>query len=971
MSNFDPFDDETAVAPPELQDEMKKRGRAHLVRRETHDPHAEQESNRAPSIANEPPIAPHRNLAPLRLDEENFDPPSTKRMVPLGKGGELADSPDEFTVEEKRPLANSDLQRIADRIRLASAPASDPDRGFLTVTVGSDKGRRIGLPEGRTTIGRSTDNDIVLTDISVSRRHITVERRDKIYYICDIGSGNGTIVNGRRREGEILIVNGDSFCIGNTEIGFEGPEAQQHDALPTNTWDKPNGKGSPPPIDLQDSEDEPTVMGKGPTKERDSMADVAFEEPTNVVPSVEVSPEAHLSESKIQRNIAPIHLDEGPSDDDAQAAAIDAIESIISTPEPEILSMHTILPDADVDNQRAQSEPQVFSSAPSAPVPVLNLVKKKPAPTIMGSGMPALPQPSPSPPPPSFRDAPAPLVTNAPVPSPPSNVELGQWPTPGQNTNPPGQNPHNPAMSGAPMQSGVGMSAMQNSAAGAPQGMAPQPYQGSGAPMPMQNSGPMPMAGMQNSGPMASQPMQNSGPMPMAGMQNSGPVGMHNSGAIPSYESLSNPMLAGGHTDHLRGRYAAKPKNKSSKGLIALICLALVLVAGGIVAAVNGQATDSEEVSAVGDDKINADAAEEAVTDEDNKDPATEPAADPDTKLAADPDTKPANDPDTVAVATDPDTKPVDDPKAKTASAPETKPTSDPKTVAVANPARDPDTKEPTGSGDDGKPGEENQDVNIGSLIAQNTALPASTWGNDESFLSDIPVPIPPDIKPPEVPKVAKVPKVTKVTKRPIKTTVRKPKRNDPPKVNKGKTSAIKAAARGLYKRERYADAADKLENAADDFDGDEADELFALADKYRQIGKLLNNVKSSNPTSGLSALKKALAKDRSVGGSLSKLIRLRIGEIAPKAASAYMAKKNYSKAKSAADDAKRENAGAAVARIFTSLERKAATNIKKAKRAQKSGDRDEAKGLLQEAIKMAPKGSEPGNEARDLLRKL
>ncbi|MBL4632542.1 MAG: FHA domain-containing protein [Kofleriaceae bacterium] len=960
MSNFDPFDDETAVASAELQDAMKKQGRAHLVKRETLSP---QPAANTP-VVNEPPIAHHRNQAPLRLDDEiSDDPPSTKRMVPMGKFGDVSgEAADEYTVEEQRPLGNKDLQKIADRIRLAATPADDPQRGFLTIQKGSDKGRRVGLPEGRTTIGRGTDNDIVLTDISVSRHHIVVERRDRIYYICDVGSGNGTEVNGRRREGEILIVNGDVFSIGNTEIAFEGPEVQHEDSLPTNTWDQPQGPNSSAPERLEDSEDEPTVLGKSPTKPRE-LADVAYEEPTNVVPSVEISPDIHLRESRVNNNVAPIHLDDEPagqasqprhasqsrqsSEHEAQEAAIDAIASIINTPEPEILSMHTILPDDLVI--QSESEVELFSSAP--PIKRTPEPPSNPLPPNMGAPMPELPKPAPLA---SFKDAPAPLLSGNP-PGINSAAGAGQWPTPGHDPNPGAANPpvgapqnraatvnapmgmQNSGPMGAPQNSGP-MGASPNGPMGAPQNSTSLGMQ----PMGMQNSGPMgapqnstslgmqPM-GMQNSGPMG---MQNPG-MPPAGMQSPGPMGMPSmpgAGGIPSYDSISSPML-GGHTDQLRGRYAAKPKQKSNTGYIALIVLALVLVAGGIIAAVNKQAGDTDTVATTKpSDK-------ESVVDPENSTESKDKDGDGDVKEPA-------------LATTDKQTA-----EAKNGQTTEAK--------EEAKPAEAKEEAKPAG---------------IASLIARNTTLPVSTWGNDESFITDISVTIPDTI-----------PVAPKTIKPPIKTTVRTPKkvvkaavrnntkRNDTKRNNtkrndspaSGKTSAIKAAARSLYKRQQFADAADKLEDAADDFGDSDADALFALADKYRAIGNLLNKAKSSNPTAGLTALKKALKKDRSVGGALSKLIHLRIGKIAPKAASAYMQKKNYTMAKSAADDAKRENAGAAVARILSSLERKASSNVKKAKRAKKSGDRNEAKQLLREAIKLAPKGSAAANDARDMLRKL
>jgi hypothetical protein len=81
-------------------------------------------------------------------------------------------------------------------------------------------GRDVALDQEVFVIGRSSGCDIVVDDPNVSRRHAEVRRLGDGYSLVDLGSTNGTEVNGQR-VGETSLMNGDVIGVGTTRLTFE------------------------------------------------------------------------------------------------------------------------------------------------------------------------------------------------------------------------------------------------------------------------------------------------------------------------------------------------------------------------------------------------------------------------------------------------------------------------------------------------------------------------------------------------------------------------------------------------------------------------------------------------------------------------------------------------------------------------------------------------------------------------------
>jgi len=86
---------------------------------------------------------------------------------------------------------------------------------------GGRAGESFVLDQPRLTVGRRPDSDVFLDDVTVSRDHAVIVRRDGEYYLDDCGSLNGTYVNRQRIESEKLG-DGDELQIGKYKLAFLG-----------------------------------------------------------------------------------------------------------------------------------------------------------------------------------------------------------------------------------------------------------------------------------------------------------------------------------------------------------------------------------------------------------------------------------------------------------------------------------------------------------------------------------------------------------------------------------------------------------------------------------------------------------------------------------------------------------------------------------------------------------------------------
>jgi FHA domain-containing protein len=139
------------------------------------------------------------------------------RETAAERGWGLVGPPEvEFRVGER--LKKGDLDCDAS---LVEGEDDDPTAGHRASVVIREDGaeRTVHLTSPEVTIGRLADCDVVLTDKGASRKHAQLRLRDGGWVLTDLGSTNGTRLNGQTVQSRPLS-DGDKITIGTTVIEF-------------------------------------------------------------------------------------------------------------------------------------------------------------------------------------------------------------------------------------------------------------------------------------------------------------------------------------------------------------------------------------------------------------------------------------------------------------------------------------------------------------------------------------------------------------------------------------------------------------------------------------------------------------------------------------------------------------------------------------------------------------------------------
>jgi hypothetical protein len=149
----------------------------------------------------------------------------------------------EFETDERLGLGEFGIQtRVVQPEQEAAAPEAEEESGRTMIYSTAGRvaepleerarvrqqnallivdGKRMLVGPAGATIGRSRQCDVVLEDANISRQHAEIRPRGGSWVLTDLGSTNGSSINGRRIDHPEVIKPGDEIEIGTSQIRFE------------------------------------------------------------------------------------------------------------------------------------------------------------------------------------------------------------------------------------------------------------------------------------------------------------------------------------------------------------------------------------------------------------------------------------------------------------------------------------------------------------------------------------------------------------------------------------------------------------------------------------------------------------------------------------------------------------------------------------------------------------------------------
>jgi len=186
----------------------------------------------------QPPIETHASLASLEPDETpttdvvDAQPSTSPTHETWPPTDADSDSPGTITrlleelekpSVEPEPAARSEVhseQVVGQATQIEAFTHAPPPeiRAWLLATTGPSKGRTFAIPTNGATVGRLPENGVYIPDERLSREHARIEFSDGSYILSDLGSRNGTALNGSLVSTPQTLTSGDTIELGSNTL---------------------------------------------------------------------------------------------------------------------------------------------------------------------------------------------------------------------------------------------------------------------------------------------------------------------------------------------------------------------------------------------------------------------------------------------------------------------------------------------------------------------------------------------------------------------------------------------------------------------------------------------------------------------------------------------------------------------------------------------------------------------------------
>jgi pSer/pThr/pTyr-binding forkhead associated (FHA) protein len=163
-----------------------------------------------------------------------------------------------------------------------------PQSYQLVMKAGPTPGKAYALDKGEINIGRDVANDVIINDAEVSRKHARITIQGESYVFEDLGSTNGSFVEGQQLTGPHILSLGQTISLGeNVSLGFEAIQFDPDATLvstPEELAEQPVEAVPPPPQEAHTPPPQPAYTPSPPPPEPVYAGQVPSGQPEPVPP---------------------------------------------------------------------------------------------------------------------------------------------------------------------------------------------------------------------------------------------------------------------------------------------------------------------------------------------------------------------------------------------------------------------------------------------------------------------------------------------------------------------------------------------------------------------------------------------------------------------------------------------------------------------------------------------------------------